>query len=198
VSPVPVLLPDGVVNCAGGRHPGKVSEPTPLQDHETTETPGRRFRVDKTLLMVSAIVGLGLTLVIRGLFLGVTGDERADLPTQIERLTPVPDATQVLSQTNVFVDLQSGYTGVLIIDGVEIETVNVAELSNDAVEPGQQVSLPAVTVYEPGNATLTFTPGSNAPITEFGEGEHEATVLFWRLDESRQFARTFTWTFAVV
>ena len=58
--------------------------------------------------------------------------------------------------------------------------------------------MPAATVYEPGNATLTFTPGSNAPITEFEDGEHRATVVFWRLDESRRFARTFTWTFNVV
>ncbi len=192
------------------RHPDGVSDTTTpdMRDDTTpdvaeqadvaTDTPRKRRRIDKTLLLVSAVIGIGLTLVVRGLLLGVTGDDRADLPPQIERITPVPEATQVLSQSNIFVDLAPGHTGVLIVDGVEIETVNIAEISNDQVEPGQQVRVPSVTVYEPGNATLTFTPSAGAPITELVEGEHEVTVLFWLIDESRQFARTYTWTFSVV
>ena len=181
-----------------GRHHVQVSDTTELQPADTPTGRRRRFRVDKRLLLVSALIALGLTLVVRGLVIGVTGDDRADLPPQIERVDPVPDATQVLSQTNVFVDLAPGYTGVLIIDGVELETVNVSELSNDGVEPGQQVDIPAVTVYEPGNATLTFTPSSGAAISEFTEGEHRVTVVAWRIDESRQFARSFSWTFNVI
>ena len=167
-----------------------MSDTTELPPDTVVERPRRRFRINKKLLFASAVIGLGLTLVVRGLMIGVTGDERVDLPPHIERIDPVPDATQVLSQTNVFVDLAPGYTGVLIIDDVEIETVNVSEVSNDGVEPGQQVNIPAVTVYEPGNATLTFTPSSGAVISEFTEGEHRATVLAWRIDESRQFARS--------
>jgi hypothetical protein len=158
----------------------------------------RRRRLDPTILIVSLVVGLGITLVLRGLFIGVTGDERADLPEFVQEVLPVPDAEQALSQTAVFVDLADGFTGVLIIDDVEIPTVNIDELSNDAVDPGEQVSIPPVTVYEPGNATLTFTPGSDAPITEFVDGEHRVTVLYWRLDEGRQRARTYRWTFNVV
>lgn len=159
---------------------------------------GRRWRIDPTILIVSLVVGLGITLVLRGLFIGVTGDERADLPPFIEEVLPVPDAEQALSQSNVFVDLAGGYTGVLIVDDIEIPTVNIDELSSDAVDPGTQVSIPPVTVYEPGNATLTFTPGTDAPITEFVEGEHRVTVLYWRIDEGRQRARTYRWTFNVV
>ncbi len=165
---------------------------------EQTAAPAPRRRIDKTLLIVSAVVALGLTFVIRGVLVGVTGDERAGLPDTIEEINPVPDAEQVLSQTSVFVDLTAGYTGVLIIDGTEIPTVNVAELSSDTVEPGQQVSIPAVTVYEPGNATLTFIPSDGAPIEEFTDGEHRASLLYWRVDETRQRARTFSWTFNVV
>jgi hypothetical protein len=165
---------------------------------EPAAAPAPRRRVDKTLLIVAAIVGFGLTLVIRGVLVGVTGDERAGLPDTIEEINPVPEAEQVLRQTSVFVDLAAGYTGVLIIDGTEIPTVNVAELSNDTVEPGQQVSIPAVTVYEPGNATLTFTPSDGAPIEAFTDGEHRASLLYWKIDETRQRARTFSWTFNVV
>jgi hypothetical protein len=170
-----------------------------LSDAETNPSDARRrWRVDKTMVIVSLVIGLGLALVTRGLMVGVTGDDRVDLPERIEEVVPVPDAEQALSQSSVFVDLVSGHTGVLIIDGVEIETVDVSEIADDGVQPGQQVSVPAATVYEPGNATLTFTPGDTAVITEFAEGEHRATVLYWRLDETRRQARRFSWTFNVI
>ena len=174
-----------------------VEAPIEAPAHEAPAAPRRR-RIDKTLLIVSLVVGLGLTLVLRGLFIGVTGDERADLPAAIEEVLPVPEAEQALSQTNVFVDLAAGYTGVFVVDGVEIPTVNIDELSSDTLEPGAQVSVPPVTVYEPGNATLTFTPGSDAPITEFTEGEHQVTVRYWRIEEGEQRARSYTWTFNVI
>ena len=158
----------------------------------------RRWRIDPKLLIASLIIGFGLALVTRGVLVSVTGDDRSPLPEWIESVEPVPEAEQALSQTSVFVDLVAGYTGVLIIDGVEIETVDVGSIANDRVEPGEQVSVPAATVYEPGNATLTFTPSADAAITEFDEGEHRATVEFWDLDESRQKARRYTWTFNVI
>jgi hypothetical protein len=160
--------------------------------------PRRRFRIDKTLLLVSLVIGLGLALVTRGLLVGITGDERANLPPLVESVIPVPEAVQVLSQTNVVVDLQTGYTGVLVIDGVEIPTIAVGELTSGDVEPGQQVVIPPVTIYEPGNATLTFTPTTGAPIEQFTEGEHRVQVVYWAIDEGRQRARSYTWTFDVV
>ena len=165
---------------------------------EPAGAPRRRFKIDKTLLLVSLVIGIGLALVTRGLMIGVTGDERAGLPPLIEEVNPVPQAEQALSQTSVFVDLVSGYTGTLVIDGVEIPTVDVSALADRNLRPGEQVTVPAATVYAPGNATLTFVPGEGAAITEFDEGEHEVTVLYWALDETPQQARRFTWTFNVI
>lgn len=159
-------------------------------------TPPRRRRVDRALLAASFVAAIGLTLMIYGATLGITGDDRADLPRLVERVDPVPEAVQVLSQSSVFVDLEAGYTGVLVIDGVEIETVAVDELGS--LVPGQQVDLPPVTIYEPGNATLTFTPTADAVITGFESGLHRAQVLYWPIDQDRQRARSFTWTFTVV
>lgn len=160
--------------------------------------PPRRRRVDKSLVIVSLIVGLGLALVTRGLLIGVTGDDRSSLPDAIESVDPVPSSEQVLRQSSVFVDLADGYTGVLVIDGIEIETVDISDLADDTVAPGEQVEIPPVTVYEPGNATLTFTPSAGAVFPQFEEGEHTATVVFWRVDESRARSRTFSWTFNVL
>lgn len=172
--------------------------PTHPEEHDATPPKARRRRPDKTVVIASLVVGLGLALVTRGLLLGVTGDDRSPLPPLIEEIRPVAEAEQALSQTSVFVDLAAGYTGVLIIDDVEIETIDVSEVANDDVEPGQQISIPVGAVYEPGNATLSFTPGAGAPIEVFAQGPHRATVLYWRLDETRQRARTYTWTFNVI
>lgn len=157
-----------------------------------------RRRVDKTLVVVIALLGLGSLLVVRGLLTGITGDDRAPLPPLIESVDPVPESVQVLSQSSVFVDLATGHTGVLVIDGVELETVDLDELVQPDASPGQQVDLPPVTIYEPGNATLTFTPNAAAPISQFSEGRHTAEVIYWRIEDGRQRARTFSWTFDVV
>ena len=158
----------------------------------------RKRRFDKTTVIVSLVVGLGLALVTRGVLVGVTGDDRSPLPDAVERVEPVPDAEQVLSQSGVFVDLAAGYTGELTIDGVEIPTIDVSEVSSDRVTPGEQVDIPPGAVYEPGNATLTFIPSDGAPITQFAEGIHRASVRYWALDESDQRARTYSWTFNVI
>lgn len=177
-----------------------VETPAPIDDAppDTTGSESPRRRIDKTLLAVSLVCAIGIMLVIRGLLVGVTGEERSDLPAAIERVDPVPEAVRVLSQTSVFVDLAPGYTGRLVVDGVEIETVGIDEIGNESVEPGQQVSLPPATIYEPGNATLTFTPAAGAPVEEFGEGLHEATVVYWRIDEGPERSRSYTWTFNTV
>ena len=157
-----------------------------------------RPRVDKTLAIVIVLMGIGAFFLTRGLLVGITGDERADLPPFIESINPVPEAVQVLNQTSVFVDLAGGYTGVLVVDGIEIETRSLDELGRIDAEPGQQIDLPPVTIFEPGNSTLTFTPNATAPITEFVDGEHTAEVIYWRIEDGRQRSRSFTWTFAIV
>ena len=179
-------------------HAGPVSG----HDHEETAEgmvePRPRRRIDPSLLLVSAVIAVGLVLVARGFLVSVTGEERSDLPATIESVAPVPDAEQALAQTNVFADLAPGYTGVLVIDGVEIETVDLSEVQANPVEPGEQVSIPPVTVFEPGNSTLTYTPSSNGPVPRFDPGVHRVEVIHWRVDEGRQRARSFTWQFVVV
>jgi hypothetical protein len=98
----------------------------------------------------------------------------------------------------VFVDLNNTYTGVLVIDGVELETVDLSDIGSVSVEPGQQVDIPPATVYEPGNATLTYTPSEGAAIETFETGLHRVQVIYWPLEEDRSRARLYTWTFNVV
>lgn len=192
---VTALTPDeGTPNVEEASDAGDVDESIAGADASAAGDRPKR-RIDKTLLIVSFFVAFGIMLVIRGFLIGVTGDERANLPDAIESVNPVPEAVRVLGQTSVFVDLTSGYTGRLEIDDVKIETVGIDEIANDEVEPGQQIALPLVTIYEPGNATLTFTPTAGAPIEQFDEGIHEAKVVFWRIEDGPARSRTYTWTF---
>lgn len=179
---LPVAGPDAAPEASDGRRRGRRRR-------------GRR-RLDKGLLLASLGIALGMVLVIRGLAVGITGDERAGLPDTIEEVEPVPDAVQVLGQTRVFVDLATGYTGVLVIDGIEIETVDIQQYATQRA--GQQVDLPPVTIFEGGNNTLTFVPNDAAPIDRFATGLHRVQVIYWEIDVGRERARSFSWFFNAV
>ncbi len=161
---------------------------------------GRRRRrpIDRGLLLASAGIAAGLVLVGLGVIVSVTGDEATRLPDEIESIAPVPDAVQVLSQTSVFVDLLTDYTGVLVIDDVEIDTVDLGAIDSSGVEPGKQIDIPLATVYEPGNATLTYTPSEGGPIETFATGLHRVQVIYWRIEQGRSRAGLYTWTFNVI
>lgn len=144
-----------------------------------------------SLAIAGCLVAIGLA--VAG---SVTGRDALNLPTVIEQIDPLPAAVRVPAQTSVFIDLQSGYEGVLVIDGLVLETVNIDSLK-DKNKPGQQITLPPTTVYEPGNATLTFNPSDDAEISRFTQGEHRVKVVYWKVLEGRGSARSFTWTFNV-
>jgi hypothetical protein len=159
--------------------------------------PRGRRRLDVKLLAASLAIAVGLVLIGFALLRADLGGED-DFPSAIQNVSPVPDAVQVLTQTQVIVDLAEGYEGRLMIDGTELDTVRLDELGNANAEPGTQVDVPPGVVFEPGNGTLTFTPGEGAPIERFADGTHTATVFFWRSEEGPAAARSFTWTFAAV
>lgn len=147
------------------------------------------------LLGVSLIISTCLVAIGVAVSIAVTGREAAALPAAIEATNPSRGARQVPAQTQIQVDLVDGYTGVLVIDGIELETVNIETVQT--AQPGQQVTLPPTTIYEPGNATLTFAPSEAAAITGFSQGEHVARVIYWKIIDGRGTARSFTWTFEV-
>lgn len=153
-------------------------------------------RPHASLLLASFVIAVCLVAIGYALSLALTGNEGVDLPETIEQVDPLPAAKGVPSQTSVFVDLLPGYEGVLVIDGLELETVNIEDLQ-DKNKPGQQITLPPTTIYEPGNATLTFRPSPDAAIEEFTQGEHIVQVIYWKVIDGRSAARSFTWSFEV-
>jgi len=156
--------------------------------------PGRR-RPDRGLLIASFVIACGFALIVWGFFTAITGDEGIVRPDAIEDLSPVENAVQVLQQEGVTVNLQFGYEAVLVIDGIELETTNIGGIE---AEPGQLLSFPSTAIFDPGNAVISFTPDDDAAITEWTEGRHQVQVVYWKIEEGRANARSYTWTFEVV
>ncbi len=180
--------------CVAGerndRHDGAV-EPPPISRRTWP-------RFDGKLAVASVAIAAGLVMIGWAVVGGVTGDDVSQLPDELESIAPVPDAVQVLAQSQVVVDLVESYEGRLRIDGIDFPTLRLEDLTNDNVEPGEQVEIPPGVVFEPGNDTLTFTPGPGIEVERFDEGIHRVTVLYWPVERGEGAARSYSWTFNVV
>lgn len=184
----------GVVEVTGA---GALDAETAATNAPGIDRPWYR-RIDPKLAVASLVIALGLVLIVVALARSVTGDEVTNLPSAIEAITPAPDAEQVLQQTNIVVDLLDGYEGRLVIDDVALPTIRQNELAPADVTPGEQVTVPPGVVFEPGNATLTFTPGGDGPIETFEPGAHTVQVIYWKTVEGEARARSYTWTFITI
>ena len=54
-----------------------------------------------------------------------------------------------------------------------------------------------VTIYDRGNATLTYEPTDQGAITKFATGKHRVVLQYWDLTKPNQ-KSTFSWDFYVV
>ena len=153
--------------------------------------------IDKQLLLVSAGVAIGLILIVMGLQSATTGRDAQNIPSAIEQISPGP-GDQVVQQAQISVDFIDGYEASLVIDGVTLETTRLDELSaegNAQLEPGAQVEIPPTAIFDPGNYIISFTPQEGAPIALFTQGTHKATVIYWKMVDGREKARSYSWEF---
>jgi len=167
----------------------------PTSEIEQASAAPRRRRPDRGLLIASFVIAAGFALIVWGFFTAITGDEGIERPLAIESISPVENAVQVLQQERIAVDFEFGYEAVLIVDDIELETTNIGRLE---AQPGEQLALPPTAIFDPGNAVISFVPNENAAITELTQGRHTVRVVYWRLDEGRENAKSYSWTFVVV
>jgi len=154
-----------------------------------------RLKLDKQLLLASVGIGMGLTLMILGFNTGLTGREASNIPEEIEGISP-GDNERVLRQSQVIVDFVEGFNAKLFIDGIELPTTRLDEISaGRQIQPGAQIDLPPTAIFDPGNYTISFLPQEGAPIEQFTQGEHIGRVMFWPIDQDESKARSYTWTF---
>lgn len=155
----------------------------------------RARKIDKQLLLASFGIACGLTLVIFGFNTGLTGRDATGLPDAIESISP-GDGERVLRQSQVIVDFVDGYMAKMFIDGVELPTTRLDEISAGIeLKPGAQIDLPPTAIFDPGNYTISYLPQDGAPIEVFEQGEHVGRVLYWLVEEGEGRARSYTWTF---
>lgn len=188
------------------RHDGGViehHEEPQLPDHPTQRRRGRRRRrrsrpLDLPLLLASLVIAVGLLLIVWGVSVSVTSDDE-ELPDAILAVTPGDGDSQVSTRANIRIDLEQGHQGRLFIDDTEIPVVNANEVRNQqGVEPGEQITMPPVAIYEPGSATISFTPTDEAATEEFARGTRQASLIYWETTEGEDTARTYNWEFEVV
>ena len=153
-------------------------------------------KLNKEQLLTSIGIAIGLVLIIFGFRVTQTGRDESGLPDVIERMSP-GDGDRVLRQSQIIVDFVEGYEAVLFIDGIELPTTRLDELtaSGQQAAPGAQVELPPTAVFDPGNFIISFQPQVGATIEEFTQGEHEAKVLYWGIGDGREKSRVYTWKF---
>ena len=96
-----------------------------------------------------------------------------------------------------FVDFVDGYDATLTIDGIELPITRLDELTANGAtpKPGAQVDIPPTAIYDPGNYTISFVPQEGAPITEFTQGVHKASVTYWKVTEGKTKSKSFSWEF---
>jgi hypothetical protein len=178
-------------NLQGSPNGGASSPPN-------SENGGVKRPLNRQNLIVSVGVAVGLVLIGMGLSAGTTGRDAQKLPAVIEDINPGP-GDEVLRQSQVFIDFVEGYEAELTIDGIVLPVTRLDELTANGAtpKPGAQVDIPPTAIYDPGNYTISFMPQDGAPITEFTQGMHDATVTYWKVTDGRNKSKSFSWQFEV-
>ena len=172
----------------------------PVADDESPDTDTGRRKPDWGLIIACLVIAGGLVAIAWGVSSAITGSDGINRPDAIEDLSPVENAQQTFQQEQIMVDLQFGYEAVLVVDGIELPTARIGPPSGDLStdNAGVQVSAPPTAVFDPGNSIITFRPSEKALIERYSEGRHSVQVIFWKIEEGRQNARSYRWSFDVV
>jgi hypothetical protein len=154
--------------------------PVPREPGTTGTAPPRRQlfahpgRVAVVVVALLAVINLGVILLANA---DTSPGGRPSLSADIESISP-ERGELVGPVADVTVDLADSYTGVLVIDGIEIpqdQLDRVAELG-----------------------IVTFRPGPNKEISRFRAGENTAEILYWpRTKDRPDHPARFGWHFRV-
>ncbi len=177
-----------------------LTEGDPELGEAELDTENKRRAPDWGLVIACLVIAGGLVAIAWGLSSAITGSDGIDRPDAIEDLSPVENAQQTFQQEQIMVDLQFGYEAALIVDGIELPTERIGAFSGDfdISDAGVQVSAPPTAVFDPGNSIITFRPSDDALIQSYSEGRHSVQVIFWKIEEGRENARSYRWSFEVV
>lgn len=129
----------------------------------------------RIVVVVAAVVAVG-ALVLAVTQSDTGPDTAVTNPQPVEQLIPGRGELEV-RQARVGIDLQPGYTGILVVNGVEI--------------PEDQLEL-----VEGLNQVL-YQPGEGKEIEAFEPGQVCVVATYWREVETRDDGRSVRWCFDV-
>jgi hypothetical protein len=104
------------------------------------------------------------------------GEEEAPLPSSVEAVSPEPGA-QNLRQTTIAADLAAGYTGYLLMDGVEVPRDDLQVV--DAL--GQVI----------------LRPTEDSDYLVLAPGPHCATIVYRKIGERLDQSSSYRWCFSL-
>jgi hypothetical protein len=129
------------------------------------------------------IVGLvvaGLAGMVAAFSLADTDDSDDSVLSEtgpVERLIPGRES-EILRQEPVGIDLNPGWTGVIVLNGVEIP--------EDQLIPGREAL-----------GELLYQVGEGKAVERFRGGRNCITAVVWRVEQSRSEGRDIDWCFEV-
>lgn len=137
-----------------------------------------------TRFKVGAVVVLAIAIALFGIAIQ-SFDDGGDDPvlsdddsSVVENLIPRRDA-QVPQQSNVGIDLVTGWDGVLVVNGVTI--------------PEDQLQI------TPEIGLIEFTPAEGTAVEELEPGQNCVSATIWKISDGRGVAdRVIPWCFEVV
>ncbi|MDQ1373874.1 MAG: hypothetical protein QOJ09_1212 [Actinomycetota bacterium] len=131
-------------------------------------------RIVISLLLAAAVVGI----VVAFQMAQEPKDKVVQRDSRVAAVFP-KDGDIILRQDTVYAEIVLPYTGVLRVDGLEIDA-------------------PQLKIIQVGTANrLSYTPGPATITGYLHAGIHRATVIFWKPDDGRKKASEYSWSFSV-
>lgn len=139
----------------------------------------------KVKVLLAALAGF---MVVGSVFAyqnAVTGSTQASesLPDYVERLIP-ESGSEVLSQSDVGIDLATGYDAYLVIDG---------EVIDNEVTPADPDGLFKVADTQ----LIQYTPGPDKRVESLTGPDQCVDAFIWKVRDGRETAKQFNWCFGV-
>jgi hypothetical protein len=90
-----------------------------------------------------------------------------------------PPGDSILKQDTIYAEVELPYTGVMLIDGVEIEASQVEHI-------------------QVGDATrFSYTPRPGTVTGYLSSGVHKAAIVFWLPEQGRDRSSRYSWEFRI-
>lgn len=173
--------------------------PAPAFDPSSIRDPLPQPLFSMRRLGIVALLAVAVACVVVAARSAADPDTRgAEDAIPIVRYEPRPGG-QVPRQSPVGVELEPGYDGRLVIDGIEIPEEQMAgAIDPDSAEFQRLSDEQRELGPRPNNKNVVmFVPGPGKAITEHHTGEVQITIRFWPLSEGPEAARSTSYTIRV-